>query len=194
MSNSNTNNHEAKPLVKSLVNWLSNNKKVSKPNHSVQDVITIVLAIEAVNALGEYDSQCGGVHLNDCMLPKWAECFILPKKIAIQNHSQAADIAIRPEIEADFFWDQAAIHNAVTRIASSLKKDPVLVPVSSMRRDVVMLSEIDYYIDDAVPTYRDNFFVPIPVDERLSDFVNMLSADTPSHVFQMFMATKFSMD
>lgn len=179
-------------LKNEISNYLYSHKKTSRVLHKDEHIETIVDALFAVNAMTEYEVQCGGYHVSDAELPSWVEPFVLPAKVSLQAHPQAKDILVRPQVDPTFKWDPIALHQANNLIAASLKIDNLpMKKVVDLRGGQEVFSNLNYSIKGIVPGYKETAFVPIPIDEALADFINTTPVATASEVFKLYMLTVF---
>lgn len=121
-------------LNKALADAIFSRSKITAKQSEIEaDVKTIMDVVNQVNACDFDTRRLGNERLEDVVLPTWATDFVMPSKMTLTANQWATDLLVRPELQADFVYDETAVRNAAHRLAKTQKLEPNFVSATVMR-------------------------------------------------------------
>lgn len=172
---------------------IDNNSLVAKAKFTVDDIKTVLSAVDNINSLDRNTRNLNGTPLNEVDIPVWAKKFILPMEVVYSTElgEAAEDLIVRPERNCSFSYNLGDIHSASARIAQAFRSTPQFVTAADVRKEKgsVNLSSIiaTASFDGDIASESGKYFIPIELNPVLKAFFSTYYFnDTAEHILKTY--------
>lgn len=182
-------------LNKALADAIFSRSKITAKQSEIEvDVKTIMDVVNQVNACDFDTRRLGSERLEDVALPVWAADFVMPRKMTLTSNQWATDLLVRPELQADFIYDETAVRNAAHRLAKTQKLEPSFESAMQMRGSVMVFSDAKIQVKGRTKQDSEAVFVPLPVNPKLDEFLGDWSNADANAVLAKWITVNFSLE
>lgn len=159
------------PICVALASKLEQLKKISKVTVNSGDIDRVLQVVDQINSLPKYTRSLNGVPLREIYLPEWVKPFVLPANVVMMNPADRyLDLALRPETDDDFVYDEADVRMVANHVAGMLKTEAKMFQVEEFRNAHLdaLVADVHFAVSGWVYQKDDELFVPVNLSSDLA--------------------------
>lgn len=129
-------------IASDLYEKICNSKKISKATVSEEDVLAMLVYINNLNSLDQYQRSFDNQRFDEILIPECFSDFVMPKKVTQNSDDRCPDLLIRPKVDGKIM-SEAEVRSFTERMYGMYKESPKYKTLDELRREV-LLNDADF--------------------------------------------------